>query len=89
MPPASVSKKPSVYKPPTGRAGSFEPLHRWAVVLSPHVYPPASTGRGKIAKRGYLQEVSSFISFDYSILGKIFANGFTSTLANHFGNRVR
>jgi len=89
MPPASVSKKPSVYKPPTGRAGSFEPLHRWAVVLSPHVYPPASAGRGKIAKRGYLLKVSSLISLAYSILSKIFANGFTSTLANHFGNRVR
>ena len=89
MPPAPASKKPSVYKPPTGRAGSFEPLHRWAVALSPHVYPPASTGRVKIAKREYLQEVSSLISFDYSILGKIFANGFTSTLANHFGDYVR
>ena len=50
---------------------------------------PCIMGRVKLTKRGYLQEVSSFISFDYSILGKIFANGFTSTLANHFGNRVR
>jgi len=43
MPPASVSEDPSIYKPPTGRAVSLEPLYRWAVVVLPHVYPPART----------------------------------------------
>jgi hypothetical protein len=43
MPPVSVFEDASINKPPTGRAGSFEPLHRWAVVLSPHVYFPART----------------------------------------------